>query len=177
MGDSITHAGGRSFTSPPTPRSWVRYVVADERSPWRFVANVAVSGERLDQMAARFERDVLAREPAGVVILGGTNDVIQGVPVDDALPHLERMIDLAHLAGAEVWVVAPPPLEAPGYDVQPLRQAEQALAEQAGATWVDPLDAVGSPSRWEPGLSSDGVHPTEEGARALGEAVLDRVGR
>ncbi len=175
VGDSITHAGGGPPTSMPAERSWLRYVVTDDRTPWLFAANVAVSGERLDEMAARFQRDVLDRDPAAVVILGGTNDVLQRVPVEDALPQLERMISMALLAGLEVWVIAPPPIEGRGVDAQPLRRAARVLAEQSGVTWVDPVDAVGSAGRWGPGMSRDGVHPTERGARAWADGVLDRV--
>lgn len=41
----------------------------------------------------------------------------------------------------------------------------------------DRAGAVGAPSDWRPGLSNDGVHPTEVGARVWAGAVLDQVGR
>lgn len=176
VGDSITQAGSESAVRMPSGRSWVRYVVTDDRTPWRFVANVAVRGRRLDEMAARFEREVLAREPQGVVLLGGTNDTLQGVPVAASLVPLEAMVVAAQEAGAAVWVVAPPPL-APGRgDIVALRVAEQALVEELGATWVDVVDSVAGPDgSWSPGMSRDGVHPTRAGARAWGVAVLAAV--
>lgn len=176
VGDSITQAGSESFRGMPSRRSWVRYVVTDERSPWRFVANVAVRGQRLDEMAARFERDVLARDPEAVVVLGGTNDVLQGVPVAESLVHLEAMVTAAQDAGARVWVVAPPPMAPARGDARPLRDAQEALAEDLGATWVDPTSAVGAPDgTWLPEMSRDGVHPTREAARRWAASVLAAV--
>lgn len=176
VGDSITQAGSRGPLRMPSRRSWVRYVVTDDRTPWRFVANVAVRGERLDEMAARFERDVLSRDPAGVVVLGGTNDVLQGVPVAESLVHLEAMVSAAHDAGAAVWVVAPPPMAPARGDARPLREAQRALAAELGATWVDPTSSVGTAGgTWRAGMSRDGVHPTRVAARRWAAAVLAAV--
>jgi lysophospholipase L1-like esterase len=40
--------------------------------------NRGVNGERSDEIAARFDRDVLAHRPRVVVIIAGVNDVYQG---------------------------------------------------------------------------------------------------
>ena len=42
------------------------------------VLNRGVNGERSDQIAARFARDVLAARPRAVVVIAGVNDVYQG---------------------------------------------------------------------------------------------------
>lgn len=182
IGDSITQADSRSVRGVPGEGSWLRHVVTDDRTPWRLVANVAVRGERLDEMAARFERDVLARRPAAVVIAGGTNDALQGVPVADSLAHLRAMVEAAQAAGAQVWVLAPLPVTGrttpagEPVDTGPLRSAQHVLVAALGATWVDASGAVSAPGGgWRTGAADDGVHPTERGARWLGEAVLAQV--
>ncbi|MDT9594779.1 GDSL-type esterase/lipase family protein [Nocardioides zeae] len=180
IGDSITEADTATPTDLPGRRSWLRYVVTDDRTPWRYVANEAVAGETLGEMAARFERDVLARDPRAVVIMGGTNDVRLGVDVDDSVAALASMVQRAQGAGADVWIVSPPPLERAGWgDVGDLIEAERELAEDLDVPFVDVVDSlgVGGEDRWREGYAADGVHPTRDGARALGAAVLGAVSR
>nr|WP_246416418.1 SGNH/GDSL hydrolase family protein [Nocardioides luti] len=178
MGDSLTQADTGRFDARPGPASWVAYAVSG-RSPWSYVADVAVGGQTLVQMAERFEQDVLARDPEGVVIMGGTNDVLQGLPVEPSVASLVTMVGLARDAGAQVWVIGPPAIDAAyAKPVTPMVEAQRRAAEQAGATYVDigPDDRLyGRNGDWLPGLSFDGVHPTPEGARALAGVILDRL--
>lgn len=178
IGDSITEADTEGVLDLPGRRSWLRYVVTDDRTPWRYVANTAVSGQTLGEMAARFERDVLARSPEAVVIMGGTNDVRLDLPVERSMDALRSMVTAAQEAGAEVWIISPPPLEAPGWgDIGPMIEAERELADELDVPFVEIVDAVGvDERRWEAGLSGDGAHPTREGAEAIAAAVLDAVG-
>lgn len=179
MGDSITWADSATVEGLPGEGSWVRWAVDVDGSPWAFEADVAVPGETLAQMAARFDSDVVARRPQAVVIMGGTNDALQGLPVDASAASLRQMVVAARGAGARVWVVGPPPVD-PGYgrSVGPLAAAERQVAEASGATYVrvDDPRLTGPTGAWLPGLSWDGVHPTPAGARALAAVVLDGVG-
>lgn len=179
IGDSISQADTDEFTDLPGKASWLRYVVVDDRTPWRYVANAAISGETLGQMEARFDADVLERDPRAVVIMGGTNDVRLGIPVEDSLDSLRSMVTSAQDAGAAVWVISPPPLDRDDWgDVGPLIAAERELAAELDVPFVETVDAVGEggDDRWRPGLSEDGAHPTREGARAIAAAVLAAVG-
>ena len=54
IGDSITEADTEGVVDLPGRGSWLRYVVTDDRTPWRYVANTAVSGQTLDEMAADY---------------------------------------------------------------------------------------------------------------------------
>lgn len=177
MGDSITWADSTSPGARPGPGSWVRYAVEDRRSPWEFQANVAVSGQTLGQMDARFRRDVLSRHPRAVVIMGGTNDVIFDAPLGLSELALRHMVETAHQARARVWIVGIPPLDrAPPGSVAAMQAMQRDVAEATGATYV-PVEGLAARSGdWRPGLSYDGVHPTTAGARALADAILDRLG-
>src|SRR5262249_44314137 len=85
LGDSTT-AGTPLFRSPVEAppagrgdeRSQYAYWLSRAHPEWR-VLNRGVNGERTDQIAARFDRDVLAASPQLVVIIAGVNDVYQGV--------------------------------------------------------------------------------------------------
>ena len=175
LGDSITRGVSAETLGPSEQESWVTYVVADPRSPWLLEANAGIFGETLAQMWGRFEVDVLEPGPDAVVIMGGTNDVLQGVATDESLAAVRQMIEAARAADIAVWLVAPPPIDN-GYarSVAPLVDAERLLAAELDVPFADPADALADPAGgWSPGLSFDGVHPNTDGARALADAVLD----
>ncbi len=120
---------------------------------------------------------MLAQDPEGVVIMGGTNDVLRQLPVEPSVEALRSMVTSAQDEGIAVWVVAPPPLD-PSYarDLGPLIDAEAALAAELDVAYVDVRDELSQPdTNWAPGLSSDGVHPSREGAKRLADAILDAL--
>ncbi|MEJ7796476.1 MAG: GDSL-type esterase/lipase family protein [Nocardioides sp.] len=175
LGDSITRGVSAETHGPSEQESWVTYAVADPRSPWLLESNAGVFGDTLDQMWNRFEIEVLEPDPDAVVIMGGTNDVLQGVATEESLAAVRQMVEAARAAGIEVWLVAPPPID-DGYarSIAPLVDAERELAAELGVPFADPADALAGPAGgWSPGLSFDGVHPNLDGARALADAVLD----
>jgi lysophospholipase L1-like esterase len=174
LGDSITRGVSAELLDPSEQHSWVTYAVADPGSPWRLLANAGVSGNTLEQMWQRFQSDVLNAGAEAVVIMGGTNDVLQGVPTEESIASLRRMLEAAQEAGVEVWLVAPPPIDAVfARPVAPMVAAQRELAAELGVPFADPGQALAEPSGdWPPGLSFDGVHPTAAGARALADAVL-----
>ena len=70
LGDSLTYG----FPYGPEV-SWVAYA---SRICGLSLSNAGVNGNTMEDMAARFDRDVLAKKPAAVVILGGSNDAFWG---------------------------------------------------------------------------------------------------
>lgn len=179
VGDSVTAGVSSETFAPDEDFSWVTYAVADDRSPWRRQATSALFGRTLGEMQAAFATEVLALEPEGVVIMGGTNDALRRLPVEPSMEALRSMVEAARDAGAEVWVVSPPPLDA-SYQrpVAPYVEAERTLAEELDVPYVDvATELTGGDGRWLPGLSTDGVHPTGEGAQRIADLVLDELGR
>lgn len=57
--------------------------------------NKGVSGQRTDEMLARYQNDVLSLDPSCVVIMGGTNDLAQGISKDRILANLKSMAEQA----------------------------------------------------------------------------------
>jgi lysophospholipase L1-like esterase len=108
MGDSTT-AGTPAFLSPieapPKGRgdvtSQYSYWLEQSHPDWE-VLNRGVNGERSDQIAARFERDVVDAKPAIVVIIAGVNDVYQGRRVEQITQQLDRMYARAAKSGIHV---------------------------------------------------------------------------
>ena len=98
LGDSTT-AGTPAWKSPnriatamgaATRPASTRYWLMQSHPEWE-VLNRGVNGERSDQIAARFERDVIEATPKAVVIIAGVNDVYQGRSVEHVTAELARM--------------------------------------------------------------------------------------
>lgn len=179
VGDSITSGVSSATMGPDDEYSWVTYALTDDRTPWRLDSKVSEFGRTLGEMSAVFEDEVVARDPEAVVIMGGTNDALRQLPPEQSATALAAMIAAAQEAGAEVWVVGPPPLDqAYGRPLEPYVEAVRVTAEEADVPFVDlSSELLGDDGRWLPGLSEDGVHPTVEGAEELADLVLDEFGR
>ena len=179
VGDSISAGVNPVTFAADGAYSWVTYALLDDRRPWEIKANVALFGRTLIEMQERFSDEVLSQSPEGVVIMGGTNDVLRQLPVEPSTDALRSMVTAAQDDGIEVWIVAPPPLD-PSYarDLGSLVDAQAKLADELDVPYADVRDELSQPdTNWAPGLSSDGVHPSEEGARALADAILDEFGQ
>ncbi|HEX5071359.1 MAG TPA: GDSL-type esterase/lipase family protein [Vicinamibacterales bacterium] len=108
LGDSTT-AGTPLFKSPleappdgaGDERSQFAYWLRQAQPEWQ-VTNCGVNGERSDQIADRFDRDVRVPSPDVVVIIAGVNDVYQGLPADHVTRQLQRVYELAWACGIRV---------------------------------------------------------------------------
>ncbi|MCR5560640.1 MAG: hypothetical protein K6F58_02360 [Bacteroidales bacterium] len=61
-----------------------------------------ISGQNTTQMKERFEKDVLSLNPQVFVLMGGTNDLAQGVSKDDIFANVTYMCSTAIEAGIKV---------------------------------------------------------------------------
>jgi lysophospholipase L1-like esterase len=187
LGDSTT-AGTPLFKSPVEAppagdgdeRSQFAYWLRRAHPDWR-VLNCGVNGERSDQIAARFDRDALARRPRVVVIIAGVNDVYQGLAADRVTAQLGAMYDRARHAGVAVVAGAIVPYNTATPDQNARMHAINAWIRESAANrdglWfvdtraaaADPLDAdrlAGSP---------DGLHPDIDGYRRMAEALAPAI--
>jgi hypothetical protein len=173
VGDSLTAGADHSLgTDPHGPGSWLPAAIGE---PLEFSGGWAVAGAGTADMLAGVEpvdADVL-------VVLAGTNDVLDGVPWEASRANLLAIVGVTGVD--DVLVVAIPPLDsapvaAAGYDH---RLAE--LAGDEGWQYLDPWTAVSDAGRWVSGASPDGIHPTQLVADEVGQAIrtalLDRVTR
>lgn len=63
-----------------------------------------ISGQNTTQMRARFEKDVIALNPQVFVVMGGTNDIAQGVSEDTIYDNIAYMASTAKAAGIKVII-------------------------------------------------------------------------
>ncbi len=187
LGDSTT-AGTPLFKSPVEAppagegdeRSQFAYWLHAARPEWRLL-NRGVNGERADEIAARFDRDVLAHAPDAVVIIAGVNDVYQGHPARTIITRLQGMYARARDAGIPVvagtivpFNTATPAQNAAMREVNAwilshaFRDASIAAVDTraAAAAPDDPDRLAGSP---------DGLHPDIDGYRRMADALAPAI--
>jgi lysophospholipase L1-like esterase len=143
-----------------------------------------ISGQTTPQMVLRMMADVVHLRPKAVHILAGTNDIAGNTgPMTQAQSedNLRMMTEIAQASGIHVLLGSIPPSAAfpwrPGLAVtKPIEQINQWIkgyARQTRATWVDYHPALAdAKDGMAPGMSYDGVHPTEQGYAAM-EKVLN----
>jgi len=184
LGDSITYG------YPYGPHaSWVARVGEALGRP---LVNAGVVGHTTGQMLARFVEDVVAERPAYVVILGGTNDAWQNLPLEEVRANIRAMVEMSFREGICPVLGLPVPLcrahlsgifdaedvDAAAQDLDLLRDWIRTYAEEEGLPYVDfctPLRAAEGGGKGE--LYSDAGHPNLEGYRVLAEAALPVLAR
>ena len=189
LGDSTT-AGTPLFKSPieappdgeGDERSQFAYWLRQAHPEWQ-VTNCGVNGERSDQIAERFDRDVLAHHAQAVVIIAGVNDVYQGLAVGHVTAQLDAMYARARAAGIPVVAGTIVPYNT--------ATADQNARMHAINTWIrrcahgNPGDVWCADTRLaaaDPGDidrlsgSPDGLHPDIDGYRRMADALAPVIG-
>jgi lysophospholipase L1-like esterase len=187
LGDSTT-AGTPHFKSPieappggagdataPYP-AWIER----QHPGWR-VLNRGVNGERSDQIAARFDRDVVAHHPAVVVIIAGVNDVYQGRGAEWVIGQLDAMYAKARAAGILLVAGSIVPYNTATPAQNTTMHAindwiRDRAARDAQVTFVDTRKAAASPDNIDTlSGSPDGLHPDAAGYHRMGDAVARAI--
>ena len=184
LGDSIT-AGNPGYDPHPETRRQLG-LGNDPKSQWEWWAqkehpelefrNCGARGERTDEIARRFE-DCVADADA-VVIQGGINDIAAGVPPPAVLANLRAMVRVAKakdldVALGDVLPYGPAPQADPVIDR--LNRRIEAIGRGAGVTVLPFHRVLEDPDH--PGVmkrewTADGIHPSVEGYRRLGELAF-----
>lgn len=102
IGDSITQFWGNG--EPPSYPTAVPSIYQDIPD----VIDVGIAGQQTSQMLARFQTDVLDKNPSVVVILGGTNDIFYGSGTLST-DNIATMAEAASAAGAHIIIGLVPP--------------------------------------------------------------------
>ncbi|HEX4866497.1 MAG TPA: GDSL-type esterase/lipase family protein [Acidimicrobiales bacterium] len=191
-GDSVTDCG-RTFFDPEVAAGhlgdgWVRVVAAllGHRDPEHHrVLNAGVSGDRVGDLAVRWERDVERFAPQTLTVLIGVNDALLAPPTAvDAFADRYAEI-LGRVPPSVDRLVIAEPFVLPVDDraralrevTRPLLEVVRSAAAAAGAVLL-PLDRLfeeacrqAAPAWWAP----DGVHPSAAGHGLIADAWLRAV--
>lgn len=163
VGDSITEGNSPAFAEQRLgDLSWVHHAQGDGLT---FAGGWARGGAETSAMVenvAPLDADVL-------VILAGTNDAGHGVPFDVTAENIDGIVEEV---GAERVIIPsiPPNDERPDVPIEHNIQM-RAYTESQGWEWVDSASGVRDGDLYADGMTADGVHPTVEAARIMGEAI------
>lgn len=181
LGDSTVTGPGASSVEATIPRLVARALDRPVE-----VAIHAVSGSKVRDVADAQAPAVTELEPDAVIVCVGTNDALYRTPLVEVRRAVQQL--LAALPPVPVVVVGPTDMGAVVRLRQPLRlllgmagrrtaAAIRAVAEDAGAQFVDLAAVVGPGMRREPGrfLAIDGLHSSDESYALIADAVLERL--
>ena len=140
--------------------------------------NCAVAGDRVDQMRARLECDVLPLQPTTVCISAGINDAMQGVATEVYRGHMKAILATLTAAGIEPLILTPTLLAPQHHAARDLAQAYTgALWDLATPAQIHVVDigaamaaaiAAGAAGL----ISPDGIHIEEPGYCAMAACVM-----
>jgi len=163
FGDSITF--GLTSESGGYP-SQLNFLLNANNKPTQIV-NTGVSGENTSKAVVRLD-SILDTFPADIIlIMEGTNDVWQGIPVETTRENLQKIISKSMAAGVIPVLATLTPSDRAGSQVlipQTWNPMIKALAEANGIELVDHYTAI-LPT-W-PTSTADGIHPHDLGYQTM----------
>lgn len=182
IGDGLTDAEWKTKQDspvysylPPVEKHWTTLLAAGLPAK---VVNQGIAGQRTDEMLARFQQDVLDLHPDICIIMAGTNDVLQGRPVPDAMRNIRRMAELCQQNHIRP-VLANAPVMASGTqaDFAALYAAHQQLAAEEHLVWVDLHQTL---LQGEDGVNpvytlSDRIHINAIGQSIVAQKMLEEL--
>lgn len=175
MGDSITEG-------------WSNLFPAFFSDP-RFI-NRGIGGQTTPQMLVRFKPDAIDLKPYMVIILAGTNDI-----AGNTGPSTEKMItnnifSMAELAAGQGIKVALSSIlpvyeyswnksvTKPFVTIDSINTTIKRYTEEKGLYYLDYFTSMVDERRGlKETFTGDGVHPNQEGYRAMSEVVIDTINK
>jgi acyl-CoA thioesterase-1 len=190
LGDSVTKAVRPGVTEEQTFCALLQRTLTSPARPVE-VINAGIGGNTTADGLARFERDVLDRDPDVVVLMFGLNDswIDNGksssrLTVDQYRENLLRMIVTLRDLERQVVLMTPNPAIAPQYDPQrnrtlrPYVDAVRQLARQQQLELVDLYAYFGELGLEGVDLNSlftDAMHPNPAGQKQIAELLAPRL--
>ena len=135
------------------------------------VSNMGENGREIPSAAP-----VLPEDTDLLIIMLGTNDLLQGRSPEQAAEKLNRFLSGISLDRNKILLIAPPPVQLGAWvpnqqlidDSRTFAQLCQTLAEHLGIRFADA-------GKWDIPLAYDGVHFTEQGHRAFAAGLLEEL--
>ena len=147
---------------------WVDILSAE--TGWT-VCNMGENGREIPSAAPAFPDDTDL-----LIVMLGTNDLLQGRSLEQAVERLERFLTAVPLDRNKILLIAPPPMVLGEWvpsqqlvnDSDTFERLCQALAEQSGIRFADA-------GKWDISLAYDGVHFTGQGHKAFAAGLLEEL--
>ena len=192
QGDSVTDCGWNRGDPRSLGDGYVKRIAAVLREKYpdtdATIINRGVSGNRVKDLAARWEEDCLRLKPKLLTILIGINDCWRRFDSNDptTVESYEKtyreIIGRAYSAVPGIEIIIMEPFMLPvteemllwREDLDPKIHAARRIAVDLKCRFV-PLDGIFAQAASEKGyafLAGDGVHPTQEGHKLIAEAWI-----
>ncbi|UWR22062.1 arylesterase [Sulfitobacter sp. S190] len=179
LGDSLTQGYGLPAEQGLVPQlqRWL-----DDRNAEVTLINAGVSGDTTAGGLARVGWTLTPQVDAMIVALGG-NDLLRGLPPEQARANVDGILQAAQTADVEVLLVG---MEAPGNFGESYKTSFDALypdlAAQYGTllmrNFFEGLIAVAgtdAPAQLRSWFQPDGIHPNAEGVALIVDALGPKV--
>ena len=194
------HAANEELKKQPADRKRVVFMGDSITDGWRLAQqfpgkpyiNRGISGQTTPQMLVRMFPDVIALQPAAMIVLAGTNDIAQNTgpaTLKMIADNLQAMTELAQLHGIKVILCSVMPIsdytqrkqsiQRPPEDILKLNAWMKEYAAKAGAIYADYFTAVADEKGMlKDGFSGDGLHPNPKGYELMApvaEAAIQKA--
>lgn len=192
FGDSITDCGRNRNDENSLGNGYVK-ILADKLRPIypdmdiRLI-NKGISGNKVGDLLARADADVLALKPDAVVMMIGINDVLHQFVYEQQLDLQKFARDyeelLKKLKGAGITVICLEPFLLPAPDKRRMRalfNRELELIHELGMKYADEFVAYDemfnglAESIPYTEYSVDGIHPTHRGSRLIADTAIKAI--
>lgn len=135
------------------------------------ISNMGQNGREIPSAAPAFPADTDL-----LIIMIGTNDLLQGQSPEQAAERLERFLSGIHLNRSKILLIAPPPVTMGAWvpsaklidDSRTFARLCQALAERMDIRFANA-------GNWDISLAYDGVHFTEQGHKSFATKLLEEL--
>ena len=151
--------------------------------------NRGIAHQTSPQMLVRFRQDVIALEPAVVIIQAGTNDIArltgpgtQGMMIE----NFQSMTELAQLHGIQVVLASILPVcdctqtqtvQRPIGKIRGMNAWLREYAEEKGAVYLDYYSALTDDRELKPEYTTDGFLPNEAAYQVMATLAEQAIGR
>lgn len=135
------------------------------------VCNMGQNGREIPSAAPAFSNDTDL-----LIVMLGTNDLLQGRSPEQAAERLERFLAAVPLDRSKILLIAPPPVTLGAWvpsaklidDSRTFARLCQTLVERMGIRFADA-------GKWDIPLAYDGIHFTEQGHKAFAAGFLEEL--
>jgi len=180
LGDSITQQGNQA------PGGYIHLVVDGLKAAGVEARPIAagISGHKSNNMLARVDKDVIAKQPQWMTLSCGVNDVwhgANGVPLDAYMTNITALVDKVDAAGIKVVVltatmITEDPAAANNVKLAPYNDFLRQLAKERGYPLADLSADMHDGVKQGARFTSDGVHMAFAGNKMMASGILRAFG-
>ena len=180
LGDSITQQGNNG------PGGYIHLVIDGLKAAGVEARPIAagISGHKSNNMLARVDKDVIAKQPQWMTLSCGVNDVwhgANGVPLDAYMTNITALVDKVDAAGIKVVVltatmITEDPAAANNVKLAPYNDFLRQLAKERGYPLADLSADMHDGVKQGARFTSDGVHMAFAGNKMMASGILRAFG-